>query len=1248
MRLSKASLVALFISFAFGCESKTTQAPTHTSEDPSVTANRAALESVTPTSFETSNVGSLRIPQPSDAMPSQQAPLKVESLDVKVITVGRMARTEVTQVFRNHTDQETEGTYSFMLPEGASLSRLAMDVEGKMVEGELVEREKARRIYENIVNRKKDPALLEWQGNNRFSTQIFPIPARGTKTVVIAYEQLISNDTGRLAYDYALPRLSGQDAKNLAIDNFSFSMKSEDALALTEGTYGARVKQLGQGGEVSFAGKGFVPAGPLRVDFRLPMELGQRVLHGYEKGEAYFLADLLVDGAKGAITAPENLVIALDTSAGLGQPVVEHAAEVAAQLVSSFAAQGKVAIITGDLMVKTCGEQRAESLACLQGLEAGGASDLEALLKAAMGHASAMEGETEVLLISDGAASLGKMDGELLRGMITKGLPNGKTLHAVAIGHAPNEDGMRELARAGRGQLVRWTPGAAVEDALLGIKSARSRAMVEDLEIKVLAGEVKELASSARTHIASGEMLTVMGKSTGGATLEVSGQLAGKPWKREVKIPANTLTQETHALMTHFWARARIDELVRADAPRPDVVELSLAHGVLSPYTSYLVLENDEAFERYQIERRKERERITQKQQEQQAQGNLKKSSGDLKDVLADAQKAGESYKLAEVEEKEDSDEEMAKSDEMEPPAELAAVPGDGAFGQRGMGSGGGGVGDDFKDMPSIASSQDSPRVISMPRKKRMVKKKRAKSKNRLFIEDGNGRWEPDYASQIKSLLAQGEKTLLPRKHGQLIELYTANKQPERARQAFERATKVHKHSALEVLSTPALQQLYPAAYIKEGQAQFDTLLEAENTPALGYLADLLGRQKMPEEFLKTFGSRKLELALSGDALRNYTTHDPESFEKIWQQWEALYTARERHGILSSLPTRTGMNIPEYRFKTLTELVRAQEPLTDERLLEEFFTTATTPERASAASAHLMGYCKSAAGMSWCLEHGSAFLERLEDEEARAALHRELKTSYGDMLAQLRRSRSEDMGNISLITQHARLYELLGEPAKAQRVLSEIVEFSPHDYEARSAYAQLLSAQDRVQESCGQYATAVQLDASKRDTFKTMMKMRREHEDKAKLVRDCIVDGVSNLPVKRAISVVLTWEDPSADVDLHIQETQAGELVWYSDRESKIGGMLYYDITDGYGPEIYVLGSGPKGVYDFKVVYYSGDTPNLRGKLTILRNAGAPSETREDFDFVLPKADSSTKIPVTRLTFTDDDRSVDGSQVVAP
>src|SRR5215207_4205529 len=132
------------------------------------------------------------------------APLEVSYHRVKVDIDDRVAVTAVDQEFRNPGGQRTEGTYMFPLPPGAHIDSFAMDVNGKMTEAELLPADKARSIYEEIVRKTRDPALLEYVGRDAFRARIFPIEAHGTKQIKIKYTQVLKEDSSLVEYVYPL------------------------------------------------------------------------------------------------------------------------------------------------------------------------------------------------------------------------------------------------------------------------------------------------------------------------------------------------------------------------------------------------------------------------------------------------------------------------------------------------------------------------------------------------------------------------------------------------------------------------------------------------------------------------------------------------------------------------------------------------------------------------------------------------------------------------------------------------------------------------------------------------------------------------------------------------------------------------------------------------------------------------------------------------------------------------------------
>ena len=147
------------------------------------------------------------------------APLEVKYHHVEVRIEGQVAITSVDQVFHNPLNQRLEGTYLFPVPKGADLDRFTMDVGGKQMEAELLDADKARKIYEDIVRRAKDPALMEYVGRDLIKVRIFPIEPRSDKRVTLKYTQVLERDSGLVEFLYPLntEKFSSQPIRSVSV-----------------------------------------------------------------------------------------------------------------------------------------------------------------------------------------------------------------------------------------------------------------------------------------------------------------------------------------------------------------------------------------------------------------------------------------------------------------------------------------------------------------------------------------------------------------------------------------------------------------------------------------------------------------------------------------------------------------------------------------------------------------------------------------------------------------------------------------------------------------------------------------------------------------------------------------------------------------------------------------------------------------------------------------------------------------------
>jgi hypothetical protein len=141
--------------------------------------------------------------------------LRLTRLDAKAVVQGPLAFTELHLYFRNPESRTREGTFAITLPSGAAVSRFAMEIDGKFQEAEVVEKAVARRVYDDFLHRRQDPALLEKAAGNQFTAKVFPIPANADKHLVISFSQDLPG-RGYVLPLRGLPKIDRVDLQMLA------------------------------------------------------------------------------------------------------------------------------------------------------------------------------------------------------------------------------------------------------------------------------------------------------------------------------------------------------------------------------------------------------------------------------------------------------------------------------------------------------------------------------------------------------------------------------------------------------------------------------------------------------------------------------------------------------------------------------------------------------------------------------------------------------------------------------------------------------------------------------------------------------------------------------------------------------------------------------------------------------------------------------------------------------------------------
>jgi hypothetical protein len=546
--------------------------------------------------------------------------LALRSVQVSAELAGDVAETRVEHVFHNAGTERLEGTFRFPLPEEASLVGLSMEIDGRMMEGELVETEKARKTYESIVDEMRDPALLEWEHGSTFKLRVFPIEPSADKRIVIRYVAPLRRELGHCSYVYptaaadlaeTIPAFRLDVAGKRVVDAKGYRPGGEIAVPLAEAQCPA----------TSFEERR--PDGIYTAVHVRPSWPEVRAALPAAKEPAARIVIVVADTSRSTL---ESRPLQLDT---LGAVLGELGPRDRFVVVASDVTQAD----HDRQIVPATEAARAAARRFVEGIEPDGASDLGAALRhagklAEVARAADAKALVQVVYIGDGAPTWGETDAAALRKVAAESL--GETpLYAVLLGGDVKADLFADLTGLRGGFVARPRSPEAAHRFALQLAHAREVAAIAHVTLD--AGEGRTVAPLPAATLVEGEDLVAVVRTPAGGAPPSAIKLHGKVGEREVdlSVPVPAASPQKH--VARRWAAAEIAALEREPDKKDEIVKLSLDYQVMSKKTSFLVLESEEAYARYQIERKS-------KAKQQQADGKPAVTGGDLESLARGAQ----------------------------------------------------------------------------------------------------------------------------------------------------------------------------------------------------------------------------------------------------------------------------------------------------------------------------------------------------------------------------------------------------------------------------------------------------------------------------------------------------------------------------------------------------------------------------------------------------------------------------------
>ncbi|MFO1022261.1 MAG: VIT domain-containing protein [Planctomycetales bacterium] len=549
---------------------------------------------------------------------------RVKEWNVHVRVQDQMARVQMTQVIHNPQSSPMEARILFPLPDQAVVQGLTLLVDGQELPGKLMTKEEARRIYEEIVRRRKDPALLEFVGQGSYQTNVFPIPAQGTRKVEIRYGQLLKKDQGLT--DVAIP-LAGARHGRHALEKLAIEVQLETTQPLKSIYSSTHSPDIKRTDDRHATCKLEMTQVENPQDFRLLFSTASGgvglSLAGYrpeEGDEGYFL--LLADPEFGSGAnvphVPKTMVYVLDRSGSMSGEKIKQAREALKFLVERLQPGDTFNIVAYDSEIESFKPELqkvdANTLQAakgfIDGIHSGGSTNIDGALATALKMIPQAQGPTFVLFFTDGLPTVGEMN-ELKIAQHVKELNVHKArIFNFGVGYDVNSRLLDRLSREQRGQSIYVRPNENIESSVASLYARIGEPLLSDLKVALDFAEKPAAGMNAvsRTYpreiseLFRGEQLVWVGryKPSGAVTVNLTGRVGSEPksYTLTAELPKKS-TDEKWGFIAKLWATRRIGELIdqldlngKNQELIDELVQLSLKYGIMTPYTSFLAEED--------------------------------------------------------------------------------------------------------------------------------------------------------------------------------------------------------------------------------------------------------------------------------------------------------------------------------------------------------------------------------------------------------------------------------------------------------------------------------------------------------------------------------------------------------------------------------------------------------------------------------------------------------------------------------
>ncbi len=550
--------------------------------------------------------------------------LEIKEHDVQVIVNNGIAVTKVTQVFHNTEGRQVEALYTFPVPKSASVANFSMWINGKEMVGEVLEKKRAREIYESYKQTRKDPGLLEQVDFKTFEMRIFPIAPNADQKVQLTYYQEldVDHDTATYVYPLATATRKGVDSRTTGRFAFNVEIKSAIPISSVESPSHANDFVVAKHTDLLHQASLETKEGSLARDIVLSYQLarpktGFDLVTSKRNGEdGYFSLTLTAGEELAKLDAGMDYVFLLDISGSMAQDgKLLLSKDSIGAFVNELSEQDRIEIITFNVQpnlafkeLRNASPQNKEAAQRFLGSQqARGGTVLNPAVTTAYKYANA-DRPLNVVIFSDGLTE--QQERRTLLQLIAE-RPRNARVFCIGVGNDVNKPLLEQMAQDSGGLAAFVSSDDNFPRQAKSFRRKLTRPAASDLRIEFAGIEVSEIEPKNLPNLYHGTPVRIYGRYKNGGTGEVKirGSINGVEFKKTTQLDFPK-SDDSNPELERMWAWHRIDGLLKA-ADRtgtrenviPEIVRLGEAYSVATEYTSFLVLENDAEFQRWKIAR---------------------------------------------------------------------------------------------------------------------------------------------------------------------------------------------------------------------------------------------------------------------------------------------------------------------------------------------------------------------------------------------------------------------------------------------------------------------------------------------------------------------------------------------------------------------------------------------------------------------------------------------------------------------